>query len=406
MFIRHVWKRSFSMIFALIAMLALVAFAATPKVKADTQVNKDPIILVTGFGGWGRNELFGYKYFGGFDDIQQVLRNEGYTVYTLSPSPFASNWDRACQLYAMIKGGTVDYGQANSTEYGTARYGKTYPGVYPEWDSTHKVQLVGHSMGGQTIRMLTQLLEQGYPAEKALPDHSSLFDGGKHWVDSVTTISTPNDGTTLATGITHLLPMAQQLVASVAALAGNSTDPVYSFGLGMWGLQRQPGQSFQSYEQQVFNSNIWTSTKNISSYDLSPQGAAAINSWVHAQPDVYYFSWSTEKTHESWLTGHQVADWSMTPLLWPTADFMGQYTNSIANSSWWENDGVVNTISENGPKLDSTDNIVNYNGTPQIGVWNFMGVLPYDHLQVVGQDFYNMNSFYSNLANQLSQLPN
>lgn len=377
--------------------------------RAATGTNHDPIVLVTGFTGWGRSELDGYKYFGGFSDIQQYLRNEGYTVYTLAPSPFASNWDRACELYAMIKGGTVDYGQAHAAQYGESRYGPTYPGIYPQWGPNNKIQLVGHSMGGQTIRMLVQLLEQGYPAEKALPGHSSLFDGGKHWVDSVTTISTPNNGTTLADSINQFLPYTQDLVAGIAAVAGISgsdTQHFYDLGLEMFGLQQQPGESFSAYLKRVFSSNVWK-TKDISAYDLSTKGAAWINSWVHAQPDVYYFSWATMDTHKQMFTGHQVGNWSMMPLLWPTAHVIGEYTDAIANnSSWWPNDGVVNTISQRGPTIDSTDQIVNYNGTPQIGKWNYMGILHYDHLEVVGQNFTNMNSFYSNLAAQLSQLPN
>ena len=93
-----------------------------------------------------------------------MLTDAGYEVYTPSIGPVASNWDRACELYAYLVGGTVDYGQYHSAQNGHSRYGRTFKGVLPELndaDSTLKIHLVGHSMGGETIRMLAQLLENG-----------------------------------------------------------------------------------------------------------------------------------------------------------------------------------------------------------------------------------------------------
>ena len=60
--------------------------------------NKYPIILVHGFMGWGREEMGNYRYWGGKDDFEQYLKNEGYTVYTASVGPVSSNWDRAVEL--------------------------------------------------------------------------------------------------------------------------------------------------------------------------------------------------------------------------------------------------------------------------------------------------------------------
>lgn len=38
----------------------------------------------------------------------------------------------------------------------------------PSWSETNKVHLVGHSMGGQTIRTLVQLLKEGSFEEKIM----------------------------------------------------------------------------------------------------------------------------------------------------------------------------------------------------------------------------------------------
>jgi len=52
------------------------------------------------------------------------------------------------------------------------------------------------------------------------------------------------------------------------------------------------------------------------------------------------------------------------------------------DSSWWPNDGVVNTRSMAGP---STDAILSFDGTPKKGVWNHMGTLEgWDHSEIIG----------------------
>lgn len=82
--------------------------------------------------GWGREELLGFKYWGGLEDLQDTLNRAGYRTYTGVAGPLASNWDRACELYAYLKGGTVDYGQTHAAAHGHERYGRHFPGLYPE----------------------------------------------------------------------------------------------------------------------------------------------------------------------------------------------------------------------------------------------------------------------------------
>ncbi len=40
--------------------------------------NDYPFVLVHGFTGWGRDELLGFKYWGGFNDLQESLNQAGY----------------------------------------------------------------------------------------------------------------------------------------------------------------------------------------------------------------------------------------------------------------------------------------------------------------------------------------
>jgi triacylglycerol lipase len=101
----------------------------------------------------------------------------------------------------------------------------------------------------------------------------------------------------------------------------------------------------------------------------------------------------------------------MTPLLYPFGSFIGSYTRNdqgrvIIDDSWKPNDGVVNTISQNGPKILSSDKIVKYNGVPQIGKWNSMPLLDtIDHMDACGIGANALTlSWYKALAEKLCQL--
>ncbi|OUB90278.1 hypothetical protein BK784_25970 [Bacillus thuringiensis serovar medellin] len=72
--------------------------------------------------------MLGVKYWGGVHDIQEDLKRNGYTVHTAAVRQVSSNWDRVCELYAQINGGTVDYGVAHAEKHGHNRFGRAYSG--------------------------------------------------------------------------------------------------------------------------------------------------------------------------------------------------------------------------------------------------------------------------------------
>ncbi len=341
--------------------------------------NNYPIVMVHGCFGWGSNEGAGLYYWGGKESLIQKLTEKGYTVYSPSIGPVSSNWDRACELYTYIVGGTVDYGESHSKKYGHERYGRSYPGVYKQIgtkDSSgnvQKIHLIGHSMGGQTIRLLAQLLENGDPNELSFTTDgsiNSLFTGGKSWVSSITSIATPHDGSQEAHIKCDIEPLTHQFVAAIAAIKGknvNLDDLNYDFQLDQWGLKRKPGESRLAYNNRVIKSEIWKKTKDLSVWDLSPEGAREFNSYVKAQSDINYFSIACVNTHEDKLTHFQVPNKKMNPVLVKSSIFMGMYTNNKSgevpiDKSWWRNDGVVSVISATNPKVGSTDKIVDYSG--------------------------------------------
>ncbi|UHA74891.1 esterase/lipase family protein [Paenibacillus sp. 481] len=387
-------------------------------VEVQAARNNDyPIVLVHGFGGWGREEMLGFRYWGGLTDIEQNLTDFGYTVHTAAIGPVSSSWDRACELYAQIKGGTVDYGEAHSKLHGHSRYGRTHPGFYPEWGTIDpatghpkRVHLIAHSLGGQTVRLLTQLLAHGHEGERAASaasDLSPLFNGGSNmWVRSIFTIAAPHDGTTMTHLVGGIVPHAQQIIGLAAAALGSVSKPVIDFKLDQWGLRREPGEPFERYSQRVYNSSIWKSSQDTSEWDLSPHGAKELNNWVQAQPEVYYFSIAAEQTFTGPLTGHELPEPFMNPLFLPSTLFMGRYENGQLDSAWWQNDGIVNTVSMDGPKHGSSDKIVAFNEIPQAGVWNYVGLMnSHDHADMIGIGVRNMKDWYVGVARLLGSLP-
>lgn len=115
------------------------------------------------------------------------------TAMAASVGPISSAWDRACELYAQLTGTTVDYGAAHSAAHNHDRYGKTYaqPPFLRLGARRKEFILFGHSFGGATVRLFTQIACEGIQEEiDASPtDVSPFFRGGMDsWIYSVTTL--------------------------------------------------------------------------------------------------------------------------------------------------------------------------------------------------------------------------
>ena len=93
--------------------------------------------------------------------------------------------------------------------------GKSYKAIYPEWGENHPVHLIGHSMGGQTARMLYYLLTQEiYEDEENKVREKSYLLGGvqSNLIKSITAIASPHNGTTLTEVVTKTIPFIQYFV--------------------------------------------------------------------------------------------------------------------------------------------------------------------------------------------------
>ncbi|MBC8256423.1 MAG: lipase [Candidatus Marinimicrobia bacterium] len=341
--------------------------------------NNYPIILIHGFLGWGRDEMAGYYYWGGKTDLEAELQSAGHEVYTVSVGPISPNWDRAIEAFYQIKGGQVDYGNEKAENYDIIQkpVGKNHPGFYPQWSAENPVHLIGHSQGGSTAKMLEVLLQTSFEGDDS-PLLSNEFAG---WIASITTISTPHNGTTLVPLMLDVFPFALNLAPWFGGIDNEKIDDLYSFDLEHWHLEKRPNESLKEYYVRIAQSPV-SNEKNLCTWDLSIEGAAEFNNSYHADKDVYYFSIPTFSTIKKNNGPTHKPDKNMSFHLWPIGMLIGSDENS-PDSSWYENDGICNTVSMT---TIGDVNMPLYSGKAEKGSWVTMPRLNYDHQAIVGHN--------------------
>lgn len=121
-------------------------------------------------------------------------------------------------------------------------------------------------------------------------------------VHSVTTVSSSNRGTTIANGMATTMKDIEGALVSWFGLGGlipDGSSTLYDAKLDHWGVTpRQKGESIRSYVHRVFTSSFFAANKkDTSRYELTTTGAKELKNWVRTQPNVYYYSISTEDTY-------------------------------------------------------------------------------------------------------------
>jgi len=394
-------------LFALLLTIAMLAGMAVPAAAAS---KKRPLILCHGIMGWGPEEGVTEDvghYFGGLavDDLAGSMTAKGMPTYEADISPLGSVWDRACELYACIKGGTVDYGAAHSAEVGHERYGKTYPGLYKKWSNKNPVDLLGHSLGAPTVRMLAYLLYYGDSAEQkaAGKSCSPLFKGnGKSMINSVTTIGGDNNGTTLFDifddtfalflGGSHELSDEAwiRVFQSVGWLTSQGDFPEYwDPQMDAWGMKREDGESVPDYLNRLINSEAFK-TRDIAYFCAGGEALKEYNDTHPDNPNCYYFAIPTRSTMDLAGGPLQTADPSCPMSVWYSADAMGTKYVADFPGGWkdvyYQNDGLMNTEQAKGPFIGGTSKCRTYKEgmTLKRGIWYNMPVVKTDHLGAVG----------------------
>ena len=113
-------------------------------------------------------------------DPMSFLREQGYDCHAASVAPTGIARDRASELYAQLAGTRVDYKEAHCRRFHHDRFGRdlTSCPLIPSWNEETRLVLPGHSFGGATVRLLSELLAYGNAAEKNTSDPSPLFLNG------------------------------------------------------------------------------------------------------------------------------------------------------------------------------------------------------------------------------------
>ena len=435
-------KKSKKFLCLLLALVMAGSLLLLPAAAANTQSGAEryPTIYVHGLMGWGEHDqIYAVApYWGLTSDLMPYLTGKGYESYAASVGPLSSAWDRACELYAQLTGTTVDYGAAHAAEYGHARYGVTYDKpLFEGWSADKKINLVGHSFGGATIRLFLDILADGSAEEQAAAradgtEVSPFFQGGKaDWVYSLTTLAAPHNGTTFLECCGDMTQFAAEISTTMAKLLGISDfKGVYDFQLEQFGFYRKDGETVLEALNRVLHSDFLSHNDNVFR-DLTIDRALELNDDIEIQPNVYYFSYAGDKTRQSTITGERTSAVDMTPLFVPFANQMcGYYDQTTAggfriDKSWAPNDGLVNTVSALYP-TDSASRCLTKSGkTGYIqqdgysnvsyhpGVWNVMPVRHYDHGNFIAgmpvadlssQSTVTLRQFYLSLMDNLSHV--
>ncbi|MBF0810709.1 YSIRK-type signal peptide-containing protein [Staphylococcus xylosus] len=383
------------------------------KAEQGVHVNKYPIILVHGFLGLmdgNKPDLYPTYWGGKKYKVKEALEKAGYEVYEASISAVGSNYGRAVELYHFIKGGQVDYGAAHAAKYGHNRYGKTYKGVMPNWEPGQKVHLIGHSMGGQTIRLLEQFLRFRNPEEiKYHEQHggtiSPLFEGQKdNMISSITTLATPHKGSQAADNLANK-DFIKNILNNVAKLGNNKITKI-DFGLSQWGFEQQPNETYIEYVKRLRDSPIWNTEDN-AARDLTTFGAEDLNLKTSVNPNIVYTSFAGQATHKNSL-GHHAPNIGLFGLLNLTSNLIGK----DSREDWQENDGVVAVTSALSPTGQPAKKVQDLTQATEKGVWQVMPIKnDWDHVDFLGLDNLDrkrtgqeLEAFYTGIIDHLMRI--
>lgn len=303
-------------------------------------------------------------------DLIAWLNGKGYPAYAASVSPIGSAWDRACELYAQFAGTRVDYGAVHSREYRHDRYGEDYTGraLIPRFDADTKLVLIGHSFGGATVNLFTELMANGDAGERAAADRGTLspfFTGG-------------------------MGERIRSVVALAAGQNGNSTYEIPDDYRLAGDDVRIPWWS-RLLSSRVTNANRKGAddsrdARDCAEHDMQIDAARLLNQRISVLPHVLYLSVPCSFTKKN-RAGFYVPEKGMEPVFIMRSVQMGRYRGKtkggvVLDESWWENDGRVSTISETAP-FGAPQTPLDKNHL-RVGMWNVYPAYHGDHMSLQG----------------------
>lgn len=377
-------KKILSAILCIAAILLAFPFA-----YADNDTPEEyPFVFVHGMMGWGEYQKLDsfMPYWGTTSgDVLGYLEKQGYDVCSATLGGVSSAWDRACELYAQLTGTRVDYGRAHSEEHGHARYGRSYDkklcesfGTTDKNGKINKVNLVGHSMGGVTVRLFASILEYGVPEEIAAGgDTSDFFKGGKgDYIHSISCVSAPHNGS-LAADLDNFAYVNLILNGYyyMAGMIGNTAlRPLWDPMLDQFGFSDCPEAGVEGdFSKELIEKMI--ASEDSAYYDLTLKGASEINKKIKLVDDVYYYSYYSECVFEGPVSGRLYPEPTLNPIFIPVALKICNYEDTeIAGyeigDDWRLNDGIVSAASSRYPEGDPHTQYDPEN--VKTGIWNVM----------------------------------
>ena len=323
----------------------------------------------------------------------EYLREEGFPCYAASVAPEGSAWDRACELYAQLAGTVVDYGKAHSERCSHERYGRDFSGesLIPDWGEDTRLVLLGHSFGGATVRLFSEILANGSSEEQSStePDElSDFFKGDKaDHIHAIVTLAAPTNGTTAYDMYEDENFKAEKVEVS----------PLTAFWGSLFSARKSEEKDGRSEE-------------DYAAYDMHIDNALALNAQISTLPDTYYFAVPCSATEKAEDGTYKPVDSLMEGMFRQSSARMGSYTGTTAggftiDDSWRENDGLVNTVSAMAPIGEpsqdyDTDNI-------KTGIWNVMPVYIGDHMSLQGGMTIknDIREYYRDLLEVIERLP-
>lgn len=364
-----------------------------PKVDVDKASFKTnyAYVFVHGFAGWGEYNFLNkvFPYWGVKNgDITKYLSSRGFDCHAASVSATTSAWDRACELYAQLTGTVTDYGAVHSKNCGHNRFGKDYSKnrLIEKWSAKNKINLIGHSFGGATVRMLAELMANGSVDERnGGNDVSDLFKGGKaDWIYSITTVCAPHNGTSSYN-------IQQELSSDPNATAEEKAIAKAFLGISSVASGSRKESDTAIYEMQIDN-------------------ALKLNKKISTVKNIYYFSFSCDSTYVDKNGTRQVDESALTSKMYVTAaKRICTYTGVteggyVIDEKWQANDGLVNTFSAMAPTDAPTIDFDKNNIVP--GIWNVMPVQKGDHTTYQGEmkDYFNGRTFYVDFFSMINSL--
>jgi triacylglycerol lipase len=310
----------------------------------------------------------GFPYWG---DALAQFRGTQFKPHWVKCGPISSFHDRACEVFAHIKGTKIDYSAEHSAAEGHAQFSRdlTGKGFVPDWSEDNPVILIGHSAGAHTCLQLQQLLAEDFWG----------IGSNQNWIEAVVCVTGVLNGSTLTyiscdemTGRLKgapgfLVRSALNFIEAIKAAAQKVHDlgEDYDLYLDQWIGKANP--STEELLAFFENNHRFTEGEDNPAFDLSLQGCLKANHKFQTASKTYYIALVGCATHaERWFglpvgPKRQKADDSMSSLLKGPAEYQalrpdfvtppipGWGGGNFVIDKWRENDGAVSSISQQFP---------------------------------------------------------